>query len=58
MPAPARLTVRHCVNQLARLGGYLARAHAPPPGNMVVWRGMARLTDIELGFNLAGRLCG
>ena len=58
MTPPARLTVRHCVNQLARLGGYLARAHDPPPGNMVVWRGMARLTDIELGFNLAGRICG
>jgi hypothetical protein len=23
------------------------------PGNTVIWRGMARLTDIELGFTLA-----
>ncbi len=29
--------------QLARLGGYLARRSDPPPGNTVVWRGMARL---------------
>jgi len=33
--------------KLARLG-YLARAHDPPPGNKVMWRGLIRLTDIEL----------
>lgn len=44
--------------QLARLGGYLARRSDPPPGNAVVWRGMARLTDIELGFMLRGQACG
>jgi len=41
------------VTKLARLGGYLARANDPPPGNMVVWRGLSRLTDIHLGFLLA-----
>src|SRR5581483_7427460 len=40
------------VTKLARLGGYLARPHDPPPGNMVMWRGISRLTDIELGFQL------
>jgi hypothetical protein len=30
----------HYITKLARLGGYLARAHDPPPG----WRGMSRLT--------------
>jgi hypothetical protein len=39
--------------QLARLGGYLNRAKDPPPGNMVIWRGMSRLTDIELGYLMA-----
>ena len=39
--------------KVARLGGYLARANDPPPGNTVIWRGLARLTDIELGFDLA-----
>ena len=29
--------------KLARLGGYLARAHDPPPGNKVMWRGLTRL---------------
>jgi hypothetical protein len=38
--------------KLARLGGYLARASDPPPGNTVIWRGLSRLTDISLGFNL------
>jgi hypothetical protein len=38
--------------KVARLGGYLARANDPPPGNTVMWRGLCRLTDIELGFDL------
>ena len=46
--APGR-TLSDYLIKLARLGGYLARAHDPPPGNMVMWRGMARLTDITLG---------
>ncbi len=43
---------------IARLGGYLARANDSPPGNMVMWRGLSRLTDIELGFLLGVKLCG
>ncbi|KIP17144.1 hypothetical protein KY49_6994 [Burkholderia sp. MSHR3999] len=27
--------------KLARLGGYLARAGDPPPGNIVMWRGIS-----------------
>jgi hypothetical protein len=46
------------VTKLARLGGYLARAHDPPPGNKVVWRGLSRLTDIELGAIIGARLVG
>ncbi|MFZ5619336.1 MAG: IS4 family transposase, partial [Pseudomonadota bacterium] len=41
--------------KLARLGGYLARAGDPPPGNIVVWRGLAKLTDIEIGAELERR---
>ena len=44
--------------KLARLGGYLARSHDPPPGNMVVWRGLSRLTDIQVGFLLGAQLVG
>ncbi len=50
--------LRHYVVKLARLGGYLARAHDPPPGNTVVWRGLTRLTDIELGIMIGVQLMG
>jgi hypothetical protein len=49
--------ISHYITTVARLGGYLARAHDSPPGNMVLWRGFARLTDIHLGFTL-GKSCG
>jgi hypothetical protein len=48
-------SLSHYLTKIAQLGGYLARAHDPPPGNMVMWRGLARLTDIELGFALASQ---
>jgi hypothetical protein len=35
--------------KLARLGGYLARAGDLPPGGIVIWRGLSRLTDIGIG---------
>jgi hypothetical protein len=46
------------LTKLARLGGYLARAKDPPPGNTVMWRGMTRLTHIQLGFILGTQLVG
>ena len=34
-------------------------ARDPPPGNMVVWRGLARLHDITVGITIgAARRCG
>jgi hypothetical protein len=53
--ASRRKTLPHYLTKIAQLGGYLARAHDPPPGNIVMWRGLARLTDIELGFALASQ---
>jgi hypothetical protein len=49
-------TLKLYLTKLARLGGYLARASDPPPGNTVVWRGLRRLADIQLGteINAAG----
>ena len=44
------------LNKLAQLGSYLARASDPPLGNTVIWRGLRRLVDIQLGFELAN--CG
>ena len=50
--AQAPPLVRNVI-RLARLGGYLARASDPPPGNTVMWRGMRRLTGIQVGYELA-----
>ncbi|SAK84062.1 hypothetical protein AWB75_05489 [Caballeronia catudaia] len=44
--------------KLAQLGGYLARANDSPPGNKVIWRGMHRIIDIELGYRLGRRNYG
>ena len=52
---PRHKLLSHYLTKIAQLGGYLARAHDPPPGNVVMWRGLARLTDIELGFALASQ---
>lgn len=46
-------SLKSCLTQLARLGGYLNRTGDGPPGNLVMWRGMSRLTDIGLGFQMA-----
>jgi hypothetical protein len=51
-------TISHYVVQIAKLGGYLARAQDPPPGNLVIWRGLTRLTDMLLGFGLRNDGCG
>jgi Transposase DNA-binding/Transposase Tn5 dimerisation domain len=57
-PTIRAATLQVCLTQLAKLGGYLARAGDGPPGNMVMWRGMTRLTDIELGFQLGSQNVG
>ena len=56
-PLP-RKTLSVYLTKIARLGGYLARSSDPPPGNMVMWRGLSRLTDIELGAVLGAKLVG
>ena len=56
-PTPTAPLARYVI-KLARLGGYLARAHDPPPGNTVIWRGLSRLTDIELGIMIGVQLVG
>ena len=51
-------TLPHYLTKIARLGGYLARASDPPPGNMVMWKGLSRLMDIELGATMGARFVG
>ena len=53
-----RKTLSYYLTKIARLGGYLARANDPPPGNMVMWRGLSRLTDIELGAITGAKIVG
>jgi Transposase DNA-binding len=55
---PGQKDLTHYLLILAKLGGYLARANDPPPGNLVMWRGITRLTEIHLGFLLASKLVG
>jgi len=55
---PDQRTLAHYLNKVARLGGYLARAQDPPPGNMVMWRGITRLTDIRFGAMIGAKLVG
>jgi hypothetical protein len=56
--SPPKNNLSTYLTKIARLGGYLGRANDSPPGNTVMWRGMARLTDIALGFAIAAKLCG
>lgn len=51
-------TLSHYLTKIARLGGDLARASDPPPGNTVMWRGMTRLTDLTLGAVNMAAICG
>lgn len=36
--------------QVAKLGGYLARKHDPPPGPQVLWQGLRRVLDFTLAW--------
>lgn len=57
-PHARRKTLSHYLIKIARLGGYLARANDPPPGNTVMWRGLSRLTDIMLGAMVGAEIVG
>ncbi len=53
-----RKTLSHYVVKVAQLGGYLARPSDPPPGNIVMWRGLSRLTDVNLGAVIGLKIMG
>lgn len=48
MIPPQRKILGTYLTKIARVGAYLARKNNPPPGNVVMWRGLSRLTDIAL----------
>ena len=45
-------TLSEYLLQIGMVGGYLARNHDPPLGNMVVWRGLTRLHDLAIGITI------
>ncbi|MEM7475960.1 MAG: IS4 family transposase [Planctomycetota bacterium] len=54
---PKEKSSSYYLREIAKIGGYLARGKDPPPGNIIMWRGISRFTDIYLGFELS-RNCG
>ena len=44
--------LNEAVRMLATLGGHLGRKHDGHPGAEVLWRGMARLADIDAAYKL------
>lgn len=44
--------LNEAVRLLGRLGGHLGRAGDGHPGTEVLWRGMARLADVEVAYDL------
>lgn len=58
-PRIQRRTLATHLLQIAMLGGHLDRSRDPPPGNIVVWRGLTRLNDIAFGIAIGTRQrCG
>ena len=51
-------TVQYYLRKVVKLGGYLARKHDPPPGNIVIWRGFRKLNDLHAGFLAARQIVG
>jgi hypothetical protein len=51
--SPATMTVGTFWTEVARLGGYLARAHDGPPGWRTIWKGWLSLQTLLEGVHLA-----
>lgn len=52
VPPPLPPSLNEAVRMLATLGGHLGRKHDGHPGAEVLWRGMARLADIDAAYQL------
>jgi hypothetical protein len=50
--------LRDAIRLVAMLGGFLARKSDGEPGAQTLWRGLQRLEDVALGFNLARAYAG
>jgi hypothetical protein len=52
VPPSTPPSLNEAVRMLATLGGHLGRKHDGHPGAEVLWRGMARLADIDAAYQL------
>ncbi len=52
-PAPRHPTLRQVVREIACLGGFLGRRGDGEPGAKSLWRGLQRLNDLLLGYEMA-----
>lgn len=57
-PKPIKRSLSKYLLKIAKLGGYLASSSDPPPGNTVIWRGMQRLSEIQIGVEIGIKLVG
>lgn len=55
---PTKSNLSKYLLKIAKIGGYLARSSDPPPGNTVIWRGMQRLSEIQIGVEIGIKLVG
>ena len=46
-------TLAKAIHTVARIGGYIQRARAPPSGTRVMWRECTTLAGMCIGFTLA-----
>ncbi len=44
--------------KLAKLGGYLVCGRDSLPGNKVIWRGLKKLSEIQLGVEMGMKFVG
>jgi len=50
---PSPPSLQEAARAVAKLGGFLGRRHDGQPGPLSLWRGLARLRDLTLGYHLA-----
>ncbi|PHV39214.1 transposase [Janthinobacterium sp. BJB304] len=53
-----QLPLSRYLGKIAQLKGFLARSNESQPRNIVMWRGMRRLADMQRGFNPASERDG
>lgn len=58
IPLPNQRTLAHYLTKFAGHGGYIACTQDPPAGNIIMWRGITCLTDIQFGAMVGAKRMG